>query len=1269
MFDDRHGFLTRGFLQREWAGDYLDWTDEQDAALLKRLRDWSARGDLRERSAQGPFVQTFFVDTWGYEQAGRGGEMTAQAEYAIPGAGAGGAAGSADLALGWLAEPAIAVPQVLCEFKDIRSDLDAPQPRKGNTRSPVKQCLDYMAGARRGLFGTEPVLPWWGVVSDMNEFRLYWWDRAPQSYLRFVIQSPTPLTEPSLTDEGPQARFNNVDPRFDRFVFARLFARDRLLSRGGRPPLLRLVERQGGREKELEGEFYQDYRAVRERLFSVLMANNQAYRDTPARLLRLAQRILDRFIFAFYCEDMGARILFPPQLLRDTLTQRSTDPFYDPNGDEIWRQFKGLFRAMDAGGRAGQIDVRAFNGGLFRQDDEIDALALPNHVFAEAGQGANPPASIQRHRDTLLHLSASYDYASRGAARESVSLYTLGRIFEQSITELEKREAELMDRPSLTVLAKRKLPTRRAQGVYYTPEWVVERVVEGALGAWLADRKADCGWPGDSPETLDQLEAYAARVAAVRVVDPACGSGAFLIGAFRRLLREREEIEGFRRVLDPAAPRAGEAALTADILDRNIYGVDISGSAVEIAKLALWLHSARADAPLSSLDGAVKCGNSLVGPDYYDWTQIDAFSEAAKDQVNAFDWAERFAFDGDDPGRFDVVVGNPPYVKLQNLRAVGPDVTDYLAAPRAGGYRSTQTGNWDLYLPFIEKGLRLLRPGGRMGYIAPSLWAVNEYGEALRKLVHERQALTRWIDFRSHQIFDEAITYTALQFFAADGADAVQVAPAPRGELDVADIDWADGDLALGWDRLPEDNRAWLLATGEDRALIDRLSETCLRLDDPSLTTNIFQGLITSADSIYHLTKLAAGRYRCTPKDGDPKHGRPHTPPYEVDLEDAIMRPLVSGAEAKRYEEPVTDTWLLFPYERDANGRMGLISAESMADRFPQAWNYLGSYEGALRGRENAAFDESDWYRLGRNQSIDKQDQTKLVVAQTVPAMRVCADTRADKYLNNVRVNGILSPGNASLFYVLGVLNGTVADFVFKRLGKPKQGGWYEANKQFIAPLPIPKATEDEQIEVGRRARELQTLHTSRRDLDAAIQARLGAIGKARHDERWLWPDLPTLEDLQDAAPARRRRAPDRREWAETAFAERLDLKHADLQSLLDRPGRLQVAFADGAVTLGLIGAPPALTRYLDDAHGPLVAAWWKWLLRVGKPTDAKAFAADLRRPPADPLDPAAPQFIQRLDELLGVIADIDAREGEMNALLYDLYGLTDDERRLVERG
>ena len=973
MFDDSRAFVTRSFLRAELDLEFRAYEDQEDAELLARLRAWSDRLQLNEASAEGAFTQTFFIETWGYGEAGRVDKdlVTLIPKLRIEGEGAGGGQGEADVALGWFRDNKLAIPQVLCEFKDIRSALDAPQKRKGNTRSPVEQCLNYVRGARRGLFGNEPVQPWWGLVTDMNEFRLYWWDRAPSQFLRFVIKRPDDLFAGSY-----DLLSATEDSRFDRFLFSRLFHRDQLLSEAGRPPLLRLVERQWVRDEKLEDEFYGHYKAVRERLFNLLSVNNERYAATPAELLRLSQKLLDRFIFAFYCEDMGERMTFPPQFIRDHLRSRSIEHFYDPNGEELWGFFKRLFAEMSAGGQIGQVKVPHINGGLFAPDPEIEALSIPNHIFAAPGQGHND-ASLESDRVTIFYLSARYNYASGGSVRESLSLYTLGRIFEQSITELEYRAGELEGRESAASLSKRK-----RDGVYYTPEKIVNYLVEQTLDPWFEDAKAASGWPaaGDGLPDAKQVEAYEGRLKALRLVDPACGSGAFLISAFRRLLDERIAVEREKDRVGRGVLRGAvnEAALTANILENNIYGVDINPAALEIAKLALWLHSSRADAPLSSLDHTMRCFNSLIGPDFWTGRRDDP---ALRDRVNAITtWHEAFPevwLEGE-PGGFDIVLSNPPYVKLQNIRKLDPEIADWLQAERGDDtFESAGTGNFDLYLPFIEQGLRLLAPGGRMAYIAPSLWTVNEYGEGLRRLLRQRQQLDRWADFKSHQVFSDVTTYTALQFFTHDPREVVLIAAAPEGEVE--DIEWTDATLAVPYEELPEDGE-WLMATGAERALISRLASTCMRLDDARLTEAIFQGLITSADKVYHLERVGRGQYRCAPAGA---------PPYVVEIEDEIMKPLISGPEAKRYEEPETDTYLLFPYARNARGNMQLITEDVMARRFPMAWAYLGSWERILRARESRAFDDATWWRFGRNQNLDKQDIEKLIVAQTVPGMRV----------------------------------------------------------------------------------------------------------------------------------------------------------------------------------------------------------------------------------------------------------------------------------------
>ncbi|HEV2532517.1 Eco57I restriction-modification methylase domain-containing protein [Phenylobacterium sp.] len=1253
--------MTRAFLRAELDLEYKAWVDSgDDLPLLTRLREWANRRQRNEVADEGAFTQTFLVDTWGYRDSGRASRehVTLHPKLRIAGAGAGGGMGEADAAMGFFGDNPRAVPQVLCEFKDVRSGLDAPQNRKGNNRSPVKQCQDYIRGARKGLFGNEPVQPWWGVVTDMNEFRLYWWDRMPQQYLRFVLRSAGDLFDGAwdLLTESDEARF-------DRFLFQRLFHCDQLLSQGGKPALLRLIERQWVRERRLEGEFYEHYKSLRERLFNVLLVSNRGFADRRTELLRLTQKLLDRFIFAFYCEDMGGRMAFPPQLIRDRLKSRSIEIDYEPEGDQLWAYFRRLFRLMDTGGPLGFLRVPHINGGLFAPDPEIEALELPNHVFAAAGQGAND-ATLERDKDTLLYLCARYNYASRGDARESLSLYTLGRIFEQSITELEYRQGELEERDTVVALSERK-----RNGVYYTPEWAVNLLVKFTLDPWFAAARGDAGLPPEesaNPPTLDALLSYEDRLRRIRIVDPACGSGAFLISAFRRLLDERVALA--RQI---ARIRAGEALpevveeppLIGEILENNIYGVDLNPASVEIAKLALWLHSARADSPLSSLDHTIRCGNSLVGPDFWQGRTDDP---DLRDSVRAFDWMAAFpeVHSGRANGGFDIVLGNPPYVKRQHLEAAAPEVAAYLMASRGEDtYQSAQTANFDLYLPFIEKGLRQLGPGGRMGFIAPNMWPINQYGEGLRRIVREGRHLERWVDFKSYQVFQDVTVYTALQVFSREPTEGVRVAPAPEGEGQAAAADWSDSGLLLPWSGLSERGE-WLMATGRERAFIERMAATCNHLGSANVTSAVFQGLITSADDLYHLRRIGHGRYWCEPNPRTRRGAAPH----EVEIEDELMRPLVSGPEAKRYEEPETDTWLLFPYMRDDRGEVQLCTEAALSDRYPRAWAHLQRWEADLRARERGAFDDAAWWRFGRNQNLDKQDGPKLIVAQTVPSMRVCADTVGDKYLNNVRVNGILPAPGVDQFYLLAVLNGPVADYVFRRISKPKQGGWFEANRQFIAPLPIPPASAETAADVAQRARAIQGSRTRRRDLKAACEDRLGTLARRQRDERWLWPTLPEVSDLEERAPRGLRSRSDRRAWSRAQLDEAIEQRLEALQARLATGDPLEATFDDGELKLLCGGSPVLGNIYIDQAEGRVVCAYWRWLLLSREWSEAEDLVKTLRRPPLDAESAAVSQFVERVEALARESAAIEQAEREMDDHLFDLYGLTPEERLLVEK-
>jgi len=242
----------------------------------------------------------------------------------------------------------------------------------------------------------------------MNEFRLYWFDKSYHQSVRFTIHAEDLFKGGSLISEGEASRF-------DRFLFHKIFHRDTLISATGRSLLIGLIGQQRFKDRQLENTFYAEYRKFRERLYFTLLQHNgqgtPRFPGTRGRLVRLAQKILDRCIFIFFCEDMGQALAFPPKLLREFLIDRSTDPYFDPDGTTIWQDMLRLFKAMNEGRAFGGKALNQFNGGLFAHDDDLGKLYVPNSVFCQHMQGANE-ASLYSFRETLLYLCASYNYAS-----------------------------------------------------------------------------------------------------------------------------------------------------------------------------------------------------------------------------------------------------------------------------------------------------------------------------------------------------------------------------------------------------------------------------------------------------------------------------------------------------------------------------------------------------------------------------------------------------------------------------------------------------------------------------------------------------------------------------------------------------------------------------------------------------------------------------------------------------------------------------------------
>jgi len=1280
--------LEDTFLRAQWSNEFDAFqASPESTALLARLRAWAGRDILKESSSEAAFIQRFFVETWGYSQ--QGSETPAYScrpQFDVSGAGQTGGTGQADLALGNFGTGGDSVPQVLCEFKDIRSGLDAKQARKGNTRSPVEQCFDYLHSSWQARDRDSLTEPFFAIVTDMNEFRLYVRRLGRSQFQRFIISGPASATEPNLLDDTPAAAFR-------RFVFWRLFQPDMLLAERGTPPLDRLLRDQIIREKTIEKDFYREYRDYREFVYHTLVEANPDFTGTRGQLVRLTQRFLDRCIFILFCEDMGRELRYPPDLLRDILMEKSQSRFYDPEGSGPWDEMRALFRTMRDGGNFGAHPIDRFNGGLFEEDPTLDSLHIPAKVFCAQGQATK----LLDHPRTLLYFSAAYNFGlSSGAGERAISLYTLGRIFEQSITELEIMEAEADGRVSINKLSKRK-----TDGVYYTPEWVVNMIVEQTVGTRLADIKSEIGF--NRLPTLDEaaikqyrkfilplkikrregirgitapeagswiafFEKYRFQLGRIRIVDPACGSGAFLIQALNRLVEEyrwlvaeEERITGERRLFD-------QDSVIRSILSHNIYGVDINQESVEITKLALWLHTAAPGKPLCSLDSNIRCGNSLVGPDFAAFynqrheTLFDAADANERERINSFDWNVAFP-DVFSHGGFDCVIGNPPYIKLQHFRRAQEDTAAYLTDAKTPDgnpvYASTQSGNFDMYLPFIEKGIRLLKPEGYMGYIAPNVWMVNEYGKPLRQLVRKNRTLDRWLDFKSYQIFDEAITYTSLQFFRGSPRESLTCAFAPDGNA--AAVQWENADQ-IPYEELPEED-AWTLAPKAEMEIVRQLVSGFESLEKSS--SGIFVGIQTSMNDIFHMEEIAPGKYRNL-----------LMPESEiVELESDLIHPLVKGPGAKRYCWESGKMRILVPYSTNASRAM-LLPEEDLKTRYPKTWSYFSRYEQQLREREKGKMDlPTGWWAYNYPKNIEKQLKPRLLVAGTAPELRVAADFNGEVVQDDRRVFAISADEPSELGFLLGILNSPACGYVFKRTARPKSGGFFDIEKQFIAPLPIPDATTEQRLDIGTRARELQELHTLRRDTIAKLDQRLHSAQttpvKPALKADWLWSDIgtPATWKKSPEAPADLP-ARELTKWAKEQHATALQA-HLDTLDVFLQPGT-QLTVTNTSDEIALHIGDREVLRLYDRPDTPFLAAQWRHALRdqnITEAFDAKRllkYLLTLRTTNEQNLRDRIVAIDQEITQLDQTIA---TKEAALNAITYQLYGLTPEEIAMVEGG
>ena len=355
-----------------------------------------------------------------------------------------------------------------------------------------------------------------------------------------------------------------------------------------------------------------------------------------------------------------------------------------------------------------------------------------------------------------------------------VDVNILGHIFENSLSEIEEvtRQIETSTTPLLMGEAPgERLSKRKQDGVFYTPQYITKYIVENTVVRLCAEKKKQLGIVEDEyladqrrqlqtkKRLLDQLREYRQWLLQITILDPACGSGAFLNAALRFLMDEHKRIDEMEAKVTGSTIEF--QSVENSILEHNLYGVDINEESVEIAQLSLWLRTAKPHRKLNSLNENIKCGNSLV-------------SDPDIAGPKAFDWQKEFpqVFE---KGGFDVVIGNPPYVSAATQMTNESMSIQRKGIIDSGNYISLNQ-KWDLYIPFIELGIRhLCKDNGVCSMIVPYPLTNQLYGLKLREMLIKDYHLYELSDLRGTKVFEDAIV-TSTIFFVEKKKERTKIA-------------------------------------------------------------------------------------------------------------------------------------------------------------------------------------------------------------------------------------------------------------------------------------------------------------------------------------------------------------------------------------------------------------------------------------------------------------------------------------------------------------
>lgn len=754
---------------------------------------------------------------------------------------------------------------------------------------------------------------------------------------------------------------------------------------------------------EVDVEFLKEIEQWREDLAKNLALRNATLNS--AELNAAVQLTIDRVIFLRMAEDRGLEPF--EQLLK--LCER----------EDVYSRFmRDVCRKAD----------EKYNSGLFHFQKEAGISEAPDRLTSKLIVDNRVFSKILRS----LYFSHGSPYHFGVLPVE-----ILGTVYERFLGKVIRltagHQAKVEEKPEV----------RKAGGVFYTPSFIVDSIVKNTVGERVARRGPQqlAGGRGETP---------------FRVVDLACGSGSFLLGVYDYLLRHclqwyvEHRPETHKRAVH-RDHRNGEWRLTIEekkrILTTHLFGVDIDPQAVEVTKLSLLLKALEGEndmtletqlrlfhhRALPNLADNIQCGNSLISPECLGGLPLLASDELAR--VNPFDWARAFPKVMEEGG-FDCIVGNPPYLRIQILRESSPWEADI----HKRLYRSASKGNYDIYVVFIERGLDLMKPGGRLGFICPHKFFNAKYGQPIREIISRGRHLSQVVHFGHQQVFSGATTYTCLLYLNKS----------PVAKCDVIHVK----DLA-GW-RATETGTStvvkatnvtdaeWNFVSDAAGALMHQLSGVPATVD--SIANRISQGIRTSANDVYVLDVRSS--------DGHNVTAFSRALDREVVIERNAALPFLRGRDIKPCRVAAAQQVVIMPY-RLVEGRMELITPQEFQRRSPKTWKYLLANQRLLESREDGKLSKEAWYGFVYPKNLDLMISPKIVFPDMADRASFAFDESGEYAFASGYGITLRQDVQESPKYFLGLLNSSLLDFHLKNISTSLRGGYFRYFTHFVRRLPI----------------------------------------------------------------------------------------------------------------------------------------------------------------------------------------------------------------------